>query len=605
MLLNIYKVIYLSSGYYQLTNQYQLAFVFLSRLDEVMTGSTTEQQQNPREQEHEVKGDPYFPAREEHYHGFFIKYLIMFISACGSVFYTTFLCSGAVLNHWKDKLLGREKFLQSDIEQRSHGYVPRQPYDNLSTMKPSRDLEYYLQALGLDLQEYKVTTCDEFILTVHRIIDPKETEEQRACRKPVFMQHGLLSCSGTWIANGKNSLGYFFHEQGYDVWLGNNRSYFKAQHASFQGDLYNNEEYWNWGVQELACYDLPAMIGTVLDNKKKFKKLILVGHLQGGLQSFLMLKNPYYTPLHEKIELFVPIAPAIYPGSLFYTRDFIKFVNRRSQFTWLMLFGCCAFMRNLCLVRHYIAEYSLYGKLSYYMFKYLFGWNGSNWGKDKKIWHFLFIFNMSYASVELMKYYLSQHSGCGFTRMLQPKNAYKNDDHFNVNVIDDAKSFFQFDKTWFTEVKVPMLVFIGEEDYLVDGKKVVSHMRKYEPGYVEGQNFEAVELPTYNHLDVVWAEDIIGSAGYVIMDKLKKMEERLTQETQQHMDTVHTEEHNSLEQIPIVAASSEEDALNEKDNTLAEEDLGENKFNLKDKPIVPVEPLITDNVTIPQSVAAS
>ena len=134
----------------------------------------------------------------------------MFISACGSVFYTTFLCSGAVLNHWKDKLLGREKFLQSDIEQRSHGYVPRQPYDNLSTMKPSRDLEYYLQALGLDLQEYKVTTCDEFILTVHRIIDPKETEEQRACRKPVFMQHGLLSCSGTWIANGKNSLGYFF-----------------------------------------------------------------------------------------------------------------------------------------------------------------------------------------------------------------------------------------------------------------------------------------------------------------------------------------------------------------------------------------------------------
>ena len=79
---------------------------------------------------------------------------------------------------------------------------------------------------------------------------------------------------------------------------------------------------------------------------------------------------------------------------------------------------------------------------------------------------------MSYASVELMKYYLSQHSGCGFTRMLQPKNAYKNDDHFNVNVIDDAKSFFQFDKTWFTEVKVPMLVFIGEEDYLVDGKKL-------------------------------------------------------------------------------------------------------------------------------------
>lgn len=578
-----------------------------------MSGSDTspspQQHQNEPEIENEVKNSQYFPEREDNYHSTFIKYLIMFISACGSIFYTTFLCTGAVFNHWKDKLLGREKSHEPDVEQRSHGYIPRQPYDNISQMKPSRDLQYYLQALGLDLQEYQVTTSDGFILTMHRIIDPNETDEQRDLRKPVFMQHGLLSCSGTWIVNGKNSLGYYFHEQGYDVWLGNNRSYFKAQHATIPGDLHNNEEYWNWSVQELACYDLPAMIGTVLANKKNFKKLILVGHLQGGLQSFLMLKNPYYTPLHEQIELFVPIAPAIYPGSLFLTRDFIKFVNRRSQFTWLMLFGCCAFMRNLCLVRHYIAEYSLYGKLSYYMFKYLFGWNGSNWGKDKKIWHFLFIFNMSYASVELMKYYLSNSSKCGFTKMLQPKDAYKNDDHFNVNVIDDTKSFFQFEKTWFTGVKVPMIVFIGEEDYLVDGKKLVAHMQKYEPGYVEGQNFEVVELATYNHLDVVWAEDIIGSAGYVIMDKLRKMEERNVQESEKQqllnpVDTANSTEYNTLEQVHIAAGSSDNDALNEKDNTLAEEDLGEPEFKLKDKPVIPVEPLVSENVPIPQSVAA-
>ncbi|RCK66916.1 Sterol esterase 1 [Candida viswanathii] len=570
-----------------------------------MSGSNTSPSQQQPEVENDVKAQPFVPAKEGHYHNTFIKYLIMFISACGSVFYTTFLCTGAVLNHWKDKLLGREKFVPPDIEQRSNGYVPRKPYDNLAEMKPSRDLQYYLKALGLDLEEYQVTTCDGFILTVHRIIDPKETDEQRQLRKPVFMQHGLLSCSGTWVVNGKNSLGYYFHEQGYDVWLGNNRSYFKAQHATMTGDLYNKEEYWDWGVQELACYDLPAMIGTVLENKKKHKKLILLGHLQGGLQSFLMLKNPYFAPLHDKIELFCHIAPAIYPGSLFYTRDFIKFINRRSQFTWLMLFGCCAFMRNLCLVRHYIAEYSLFGKLSYYMFKYLFGWNASNWGKDKKIWHFLFIFNMSYASVELMKYYLSRSSGCGFTRMLQPKAAYKNDDHFNVNVIDDTKSFFQFDKTWFEGVKVPMAMFIGDEDFLVDGKKVASHMRKYEPGYVEGENLKIVSLPTYNHLDVVWAEDIIGTTGYVIMDELKKLEEKQAQQAPAQVEQpIESTEYNTLERVPM--ASSDEEVLNEKDNTLAEEDLGVPEFKLKDKPIIPVEPLVVaENVAVPQSVSAS
>ena len=86
--------------------------------------------------------------------------------------------------------------------------------------------------------------------------------------------------------SGKNSLGYYFHEQGYDVWMGNNRSWFIPQHKTLSGSLYNNEQYWDWGVQELAYHDLPALISTVLANKKYFQKLVLLGHLQGGLQSF-------------------------------------------------------------------------------------------------------------------------------------------------------------------------------------------------------------------------------------------------------------------------------------------------------------------------------
>ena len=75
-----------------------------------------------------------------------------------------------------------------------------------------------------------------------------------------------------------------------------------------------------------------------------------------------------------------------------------------------------------------------------------------------------------------------------------------------------------------------MIVFIGDEDFLVDGEKVVAHMRKYEPGYREGSNFEAVSIPTYNHLDIVWAEDVIGTIGYTICNKLKQMKARDVQE---------------------------------------------------------------------------
>ena len=65
---------------------------------------------------------------------------------------------------------------------------------------------------------------------------------------------------------------------------------------------------------------------------------------------------------------------------------------------------------------------------------------------------------------------------------------------------------------------------------MVDGEKVVAHMRKYEPGYREGSNFEAVSIPTYNHLDIVWAEDVIGTIGYTICNKLKQMKARDVQE---------------------------------------------------------------------------
>ena len=136
-------------------------------------------------------------------------------------------------------------------------------------------------------------------------------------------------------------------------------------------------------MQELAYHDLPALISTVLANKKYFQNWFYWGICKVDSRVFDAQESTF-GEIHEKVELFCPLAPAVYPGKLFYTRQFIKFINNRSEFMWLILFGCCAFLRNLCLVRHYIASSWLFGKLSYYMFKYLFGWTGRNWGPYKK-----------------------------------------------------------------------------------------------------------------------------------------------------------------------------------------------------------------------------
>ncbi|KAG5421645.1 hypothetical protein I9W82_000737 [Candida metapsilosis] len=457
-------------------------------------------------------------SREEQYN-WFQKYAIIFISCLCSIVYTSILCTGAVFHNWFEGLRGNNNFKRSDNEVRAHGYVPRQSYNDMKSLKATGDLQYYLQELGLDLEQYDVTTADGFILVLHHIIDPKETKEQRDLRKPVFLQHGLLSCSGNYIASGRNSLAYYFHEQGKDVWLGNNRSWFKAQHATIKGNLYNSELYWKWGMKELAYHDLPAMIETVMSMKPNHDKLTLFGHSQGGLQSFLMLSNPDFSFIHKKIELFVPLAPAVYPGQLFYTRTFIKILVKLPKWAWTTVFGFCAMLRNLCLMRDYMAHTWIFGKLSYYMFRFLFGWTARNWGEDKFVWHILFIYNMSYVSVELIQYYLAKSTPGGFVDMLQPKDSYFNEEHYSKDTFksNDAEMTFPYASSWFENTcKIPMLIFTGADDYLVDGKRLVSHMKYYEPDYKEGQNFKYFDIPTYNHLDVCWAEDVIGTVGYAV-----------------------------------------------------------------------------------------
>lgn len=75
-----------------------------------------------------------------------------------------------------------------------------------------------IRSKGYPGEEHDVITPDGYILTVHRIPNPN---------KPVvFLQHGLLDASHTWVMNFKNqSLGFFLWDAGYDVWMGNMRGF--------------------------------------------------------------------------------------------------------------------------------------------------------------------------------------------------------------------------------------------------------------------------------------------------------------------------------------------------------------------------------------------
>lgn len=102
------------------------------------------------------------------------------------------------------------------------------------------------------------------------------------------MQHGLTDSSDTWIVNDEHlAPGFYFANQGYDVWFGNTR-----------GNKYSNptlsptkRNFWNFTFDQMAQFDLPAAFKYI--SNKTNSKINYVGHSQGTMIMFAALSSKY------------------------------------------------------------------------------------------------------------------------------------------------------------------------------------------------------------------------------------------------------------------------------------------------------------------------
>ncbi|XP_061196822.1 lysosomal acid lipase/cholesteryl ester hydrolase-like [Saccostrea echinata] len=171
------------------------------------------------------------------------------------------------------------------------------------------DPEVYLNATGLlayngfPAENHYVDTRDGFILNIQRI--PHGRFRKKATKGVVVVQHGLTGGSDCFLSNMvNNSLGFLFADAGYDVWLPNSRgNLYSMTHKKYNP---SQEEFWDWSWQEMAEYDLPAVIHHVL-NVTKADTIYYIGHSQGTL-----IANAQFSvdkDLASKIKLFISMAP--------------------------------------------------------------------------------------------------------------------------------------------------------------------------------------------------------------------------------------------------------------------------------------------------------
>lgn len=130
---------------------------------------------------------------------------------------------------------------------------------------------------GYEAAEFSVTTEDGFILSLFRLWASKCNSRGT----PVLLMHGVLMSADTYISAGPGAgLGYLLADACHDVWIGNFRgTTYGRRHITLDPDI--DAEFWEHSPDEMAKYDLPALIDTVLA-RTNYAKLNYIGFSQGG-----------------------------------------------------------------------------------------------------------------------------------------------------------------------------------------------------------------------------------------------------------------------------------------------------------------------------------
>lgn len=363
--------------------------------------------------------------------------------------------------------------------------------EDLNSRKCSMWVEDYCEHAGYSCQTIKTVTEDGFILVMHRL---GRKDGIVLDKGPVLLMHGLFQSSGVWVTSGKKSFAFYLVDNGYDVWMGNNRAVFPLHTTYTPSDV----RYWDYSLDDLALYDIPALINNIL-LKTNTSKLAYIGHSQGNAQLFLALQM--IPPLNDKITCFVALAPAVYLGDLLDSFP-VCLLMRCPGKLHRRLFGVKAFVPIMSLVQR-IFPAKIFMILAYHMFHYLFSWSDRNWNPTHKPSYFQFTPRPQSSKS------IHHWSQMGRAKVIQP---------FQHNPSNTSPTTAYN----VTSITCPLALYYGTRDTIIDARKLhrecwAARNRGGESEGGDGDGHKSggggvrlvavEEVDGYEHMDCLWAVD--------------------------------------------------------------------------------------------------
>ena len=430
------------------------------------------------------------------------------------------------------------------------------------------DMRYYARRVGLECEEYSVQTEDGFIISLLHIYDPREQsptspsdrshqapvcfpksfdsdssrsstppqkssntlapEDATSRRYPVLLMHGLLQSAGAYCCNDDESLAFYLHKSGFDVWLGNNRCGFRPRHTLLHP---KDPRMWNWNIRQMGVMDLPALISRIL-SETAFSKLGLVCHSQGTTETFVALAKGQRPDLGGKISVFCALAPAVYAGPLI-GKMYFKFMRIISPSMFRIMFGIHSFIPFM-LTMHRLLPGQLYGALGYRVFSFLFNWSDTRW--DLGLRDRFFQFSPVYVSAESMRWWLGRECFASQKCILATRSESQEEDRedeeqeeayyergaetageqalSNGVAQDDGRG----KRAWYDQQVPPFALWVAGADQLVDGRRLLRRFERGREPFVRVVHQKVID--EYEHLDVLWAIDAVEKVGREVRDVL-------------------------------------------------------------------------------------
>ncbi|KAF4622470.1 hypothetical protein D9613_009312 [Agrocybe pediades] len=375
--------------------------------------------------------------------------------------------------------------------------------DIAQKVREARNFGELSAILGYAHEEHVVTTDDGYLLKLHRLVSSKghENQPKQLHRPVVYFQHGLLTNSELFmlVTHPRKCLPIVLAEQGYDVWLGNNRgNKYSLNHVDKKVD---SPEFWDFCIDDFARYDIPTSLDYVLTYTKS-AKLSYIGFSQGSAQAFAAFS--IHPDLNERVNVFIALAPIMLPAG--YSSSLLNALLKRNPSLIFSIFGRKSMLSSIATLQS-ILPFFILQKCVDIGLVHLLGAYSKNITPLQKIAAYPHIYCSS--SVKAIVHWTQIMRNSAFS-------TYEHEHESNVASSKRRENEVIPSKRYPTDaIQIPMVLIYGDQDTLFDLDTVMQHLP---PSKVT-----VCRLADYEHLDVLWGGNVHNDVIPNVLEALSRV----------------------------------------------------------------------------------